>query len=33
MRFDADSTAVMARIQQAFRTQLLAVQPGMALPF
>ncbi len=33
MRFDADSNAVMARIQQAFREQLLAVQPGMALPF
>ena len=33
MRFDADSNAVMARIQQAFREQLLATQPGMALPF
>ena len=33
MRFDADSNAVMARIQQAFREQLLAVQPGMTLPF
>jgi len=33
MRFDADSNAVMARIQQAFREQLHAVQPGMTLPF
>ncbi len=33
MRFDADSNAAMARIQQAFREQLLAVQPGMTLPF
>ncbi len=33
MRFDADSNAVMARIQHAFREQLLAVQPGMTLPF
>ncbi|MEO6227630.1 MAG: phosphomannomutase/phosphoglucomutase [Thermomonas sp.] len=33
MRFDADSNPAMARIQQAFREQLLAVQPGMTLPF
>ena len=33
MRFDADSNAVMARIQLAFREQLLAVQPDMLLPF
>ena len=33
MRFDADSNPAMARIQQAFREQLQAVQPGMTLPF
>ena len=33
MRFDADSNPAMARIQQVFREQLLAVQPGMVLPF
>ncbi|QIL19625.1 phosphomannomutase/phosphoglucomutase [Thermomonas sp. HDW16] len=33
MRFDADSNTAMARIQQAFREQLLAVQPDLALPF
>ena len=33
MRFDADSNPAMARIQAAFREQLLAVQPGMTLPF
>jgi len=33
MRFDADSTNAMARIQQAFREQLLAVQPDLLLPF
>ena len=33
MRFDADSTNAMARIQQAFREQLLAVQPDLVLPF
>ncbi|MEO5630221.1 MAG: phosphomannomutase/phosphoglucomutase, partial [Thermomonas sp.] len=33
MRFDADTTAAMARIQQAFREQLLAVQPDLVLPF
>ena len=33
MRFDADSNDAMARIQQAFREQLLALEPGLALPF
>lgn len=33
MRFDADSNAAMVRIQQAFRAQLLAVQPDLVLPF
>jgi len=33
MRFDADSTSAMARIQQVFREQMLAVQSGMTLPF
>jgi len=33
MRFDADSNAAMVRIQEAFRQQLLAVQPDLALPF
>ncbi len=33
MRFDADSTVGMARIQQAFREQLLLVDPGLTLPF
>ena len=33
MRFDADSNAAMVRIQQAFRSQLLAVQPDLVLPF
>ncbi len=33
MRFDADSNPAMARIQAAFREQLLAVKPGMTLPF
>jgi phosphomannomutase/phosphoglucomutase len=33
LRFDADSNAAMVRIQQAFREQLLAVQPDLALPF
>ena len=33
MRFDADSRPAMARIQQAFREQLLALEPGLALPF
>ena len=33
MRFDADSTNAMARIQQSFREQLLALQPDLVLPF
>ncbi|KGM53975.1 phosphomannomutase [Lysobacter daejeonensis GH1-9] len=33
MRFDADSEAAMARIQAAFRAQLLALKPDLALPF
>jgi phosphomannomutase/phosphoglucomutase len=33
LRFDADSNAAMVRIQQAFREQLLALQPDLALPF
>ena len=33
MRFDADDQAAMARIQAAFRTQLLALKPDLALPF
>ena len=33
MRFDADSTEAMARIQNAFRAQLHAIKPDLALPF
>ena len=33
LRFDADSTPAMVRIQQAFRAQLLALQPDLVLPF
>jgi phosphomannomutase/phosphoglucomutase len=33
MRFDADSQEALQRIQAAFRDQLLAVQPGLKLPF
>ena len=33
MRFDADSAAVLARIQGEFRRRLLALEPGLALPF
>ncbi len=33
MRFDADSKEALARIQGAFREKLLALQPGLALPF
>ncbi len=33
MRFDADSNPAMARIQAAFREQMLSVKPGMTLPF
>ena len=33
MRFDADSSAAMARIQQAFRDNLLRLEPDLQLPF
>jgi phosphomannomutase/phosphoglucomutase len=33
LRFDADSAAALARIQAAFREQLLALKPDLALPF
>ena len=33
MRFDADSRDALLRIQQAFRAQLLALQPDLKLPF
>ena len=33
LRFDADSREAMARIQQTFRDQLLALDPELALPF
>ncbi|AXK73019.1 phosphomannomutase/phosphoglucomutase [Lysobacter sp. TY2-98] len=33
MRFDADSADALARIQNAFREQLLALQPDLVLPF
>jgi phosphomannomutase / phosphoglucomutase len=33
LRFDADNSEALARIQQAFREQLLLVDPGLALPF
>ncbi|MEY2150960.1 phosphomannomutase/phosphoglucomutase [Rhodanobacter sp. 115] len=33
LRFDADNEAALKRIQQVFRTQLLAVDPGLKLPF
>ena len=33
LRFDADNADAMARIQQVFRKQLLAVDPGLKLPF
>ncbi len=33
LRFDADDEAALARIQELFREQLLAVDPGLALPF
>ena len=31
--FDADSAAALKRIQEAFRAQILAVDPSLALPF
>jgi phosphomannomutase / phosphoglucomutase len=33
MRFDADTAEALARMQAAFREQLLAVDPGLVLPF
>ena len=33
MRFDADSSAAMVRIQQAFRDNLLRLEPDLRLPF
>ncbi|MDE2408184.1 MAG: phosphomannomutase/phosphoglucomutase [Xanthomonadaceae bacterium] len=33
MRFDADSTSAMARIQQVFRDHLLRLEPALQLPF
>ncbi|HTA65138.1 MAG TPA: hypothetical protein VK753_06510, partial [Xanthomonadaceae bacterium] len=33
MRFDADTPEALTRIQNAFREQLLAVKPDLALPF
>jgi phosphomannomutase/phosphoglucomutase len=33
MRFDADSQEALQRIQGLFRDQLLALQPGLPLPF
>ena len=33
MRFDADNPAALQRIQQAFRQQLLAIKPDLAVPF
>ena len=33
LRFDADSQEALARIQKAFRDQLLALQPDLPLPF
>ena len=33
LRFDADSQAALERIQGLFRAQLLAIEPGLALPF
>jgi phosphomannomutase/phosphoglucomutase len=33
LRFDARDTEALERIKEAFRVQLLAVDPGLALPF
>ncbi|MGH8032338.1 MAG: phosphomannomutase/phosphoglucomutase [Luteimonas sp.] len=33
LRFDADSDAALKRIQNDFRVQLLAIDPGLVLPF
>ncbi len=33
LRFDADNTAALLRVQTAFREQLLALDPRLKLPF
>jgi len=33
LRFDGDSRDALVRIQEAFRTQLLALRPDLKLPF
>jgi phosphomannomutase/phosphoglucomutase len=33
LRFDADNAAALRRIQNVFREQLLAIEPGLKLPF
>ena len=33
LRFDADSSTALGRIQNEFRTQLLAIDPSLTLPF
>jgi phosphomannomutase/phosphoglucomutase len=33
LRFDAESSEALSRIQELFRTQLLAVDPNLELPF
>jgi phosphomannomutase/phosphoglucomutase len=33
LRFEADNAAALTRIQDAFRRQILALRPGLALPF
>ena len=33
LRFDADSEAALKRIQDAFREQILAINPNLKLPF
>jgi phosphomannomutase/phosphoglucomutase len=33
LRFEADNEAALQRIQQSFREQILALRPGLALPF
>jgi phosphomannomutase / phosphoglucomutase len=33
LRFDADSASALSRIQEVFRAQILAVDPGLELPF
>jgi hypothetical protein len=33
LRFEADTPAALARIQQSIRAALLAVRPGLVVPF